>query len=106
GQFALKLPALPGTEGAEQRILVKVPRLEMSQPMVDRTLLSRLASETAGEMVPLEAARERPPAAIKSAAKIVPVDTPQRLWDAPLAMIIFVLLITTEWVLRKVYGML
>jgi hypothetical protein len=36
----------------------------------------------------------------------VPVDTNQRLWDAPLAMTIFVLLITMEWVLRKVYGML
>jgi hypothetical protein len=29
----------------------------------------------------------------------------QPLWDKPAAMIIFVLLITMEWVMRKVYGM-
>ncbi len=107
GHFVLKMPALGGnTEPAEQPITVKVPRLELSQPQVDRTLLSRLASETLGEVVPYEQAREKLPSLITSAAKIVPVDTNQRLWDAPLAMTIFVLLITVEWVLRKVYGML
>jgi hypothetical protein len=107
GHFVLKMPALGGnTEPAEQPITVKVPRLELSQPQVDRTLLTRIASETLGEVVPYEQARERLPSLITSAAKIVPVDTNQRLWDAPLAMTIFVLLITVEWVLRKVYGML
>ena len=32
--------------------------------------------------------------------------TPVTTRDAPLAMVLFVLLITTEWLLRKVYGML
>ena len=89
-----------------QPIAVKVPRLELSQPAVDRTLLSRIASETNGELVAYEEARGKLPVLLTSAAKIVPVDTHQRLWDAPLAMVIFVLLITLEWVLRKVYGML
>jgi uncharacterized membrane protein len=107
GHFVLKMPALGGnTEPAEQPITVKVPRLELSQPQVNRTLLTRIASETLGEVVPYEQAREKLPSLITSAAKIVPVDTNQRLWDAPLAMTIFVLLITMEWVLRKVYGML
>jgi hypothetical protein len=46
-------------------------------------------------------------------AAIPPIDVEPReipatgpLWDAPLALILFVLLITTEWVLRKMYGML
>jgi uncharacterized membrane protein len=106
GQFTLRVPALAGREGAEQAIAVKVPRLELSQPAVDRTLLSRIASETNGELVEYDQARGRLPMLLTSAAKIVPVDTHQRLWDAPLAMVIFVLLITLEWVLRKVYGML
>ena len=106
GQFTLRLPALAGAEGAEQPIAVKIPRLELSQPAVDRTLLSRIASETNGELVEYEQARAKLPVLLTSAAKIVPVDTHQRLWDAPLAMVIFVLLITLEWVLRKVYGML
>lgn len=106
GQFALRLPALAGGEGAEQPITVKVPRLELSNPAIDRTLLTRLASETGGEVVPYDQARARLPILIPSAAKIVPIDTSERLWDAPLALLIFVLLITLEWVLRKVYGML
>ena len=84
----------------------KIPRLELVEPMVDRVLLSRVASETLGELVPYDQARERLPKLITSAAKIVPVDTNEPLWDAPLAMLIFVLLITAEWVFRKVYGML
>ena len=106
GQFALRLPALAGGEGAEQPITVKVPRLELSNPAIDRTLLSRLASETGGELVAYDQARARLPILIPSAAKIVPMDRHERLWDAPLALLIFVLLITLEWVLRKVYGML
>jgi hypothetical protein len=43
---------------------------------------------------------------IPSAAKVIPIESSQPLWDAPLAMILFVFLITAEWVLRKVYGML
>jgi hypothetical protein len=46
------------------------------------------------------------PALIPSAAKVIPIESSQPLWDAPLAMILFVFLITAEWVLRKVYGML
>jgi hypothetical protein len=43
---------------------------------------------------------------IRSAAQTIGIDTSEPLWNAPLAMAIFVLLITLEWVLRKVYGML
>jgi hypothetical protein len=46
------------------------------------------------------------PELIPSAAKVIPIETSQPLWDAPLAMILFVFLITAEWLLRKVYGML
>jgi hypothetical protein len=42
---------------------------------------------------------------IPSAAKVIPIQSSEPLWDAPLAMWIFVLLITSEWVLRKVFGM-
>jgi hypothetical protein len=43
---------------------------------------------------------------IPSAAKVIPIESSQPLWDAPIGLILFVLLITTEWVVRKVYGML
>ena len=73
---------------------------------VDRTLLSRLASETLGQTVAFDEARAVLPTLIPSAAKIIPVETSQPLWDAPLVMALFVGLITLEWVLRKVFGML
>jgi hypothetical protein len=85
---------------------VRVPRLELTEPRVDRGLLSRLASETLGQTVEFAEARQKLPMLITSAAKVIPVETSQPLWDAPLAMALFVLLITCEWVVRKMYGML
>jgi len=43
---------------------------------------------------------------IHSAARTIPVPSSQPLWNAPLAMIIFMILITSEWLLRKMFGML
>jgi hypothetical protein len=43
---------------------------------------------------------------IRSAARTIPILTPEPLWDAPLAFLIFIVLLTGEWVLRKMYGML
>ena len=83
-----------------------VPRLELAQPQVDRQLLTRLAAETLGQPVSLIEARTKLPQVILSAAKVIPIQSSEPLWDAPLAMWIFVLLITSEWVLRKVFGML
>jgi len=121
GQFSLRLPALGGNvDATEVPIVVKVPRAELSQVQVDRDLLSKLAfreSSTAdgsspdvdrlrldGQTSPAEVRAEL--LKIPSAAMVVPVYTNGLLWDAPLAMIVFVLLITAEWVLRKAYGML
>ncbi len=106
GRFSVQLP--PVTGGASLLnvpIEVVVPRLELIQPQVDRALLTRLASETLGQVVPLADARDTLPGLIPSAAKIIPITASQRLWDAPLALALFALLITTEWIVRKMYGM-
>jgi len=107
GRFTVHLPSVAaGIEAMDLPLEVIVPRLELAQPQVDRTLLTRLASETLGQTVDYAQARTSLAPLIPSAAKIIPVETAQPLWDAPLAMILFVLLISAEWVLRKVYGML
>jgi len=75
------------------------------QPQVDRTLLTRLSAETLGQTVDLAQAAEKLPRLIQSAAKVIPIETSRPLWDAPLALVLFVLLITTEWIVRKMFGM-
>jgi uncharacterized membrane protein len=107
GRFTMRLPPVAGeTATMDLPVEVVVPRLELAQPQVDRQLLTRLASETLGQPVAFTEARAKLPPMIASAAKVIPIQTSQPLWDAPLAMWIFVLLITAEWVLRKVFGML
>ncbi|MEA2735483.1 MAG: hypothetical protein QOE14_1934, partial [Humisphaera sp.] len=54
GQFMVKLPPIAGgMEEQQVPVAVAVPKLELSQPQVDRTLLSRLSAETLGQSVPL-----------------------------------------------------
>ena len=107
GRFTMRLAPVAGEAAAlDLPVEVIVPRLELTQPQVDRQLLTRLAAETLGQPVAFAEARAKLPQVIASAAKVIPIQTSEPLWDAPLAMWLFVLLITTEWVLRKVFGML
>ncbi|HEX8521573.1 MAG TPA: hypothetical protein VF669_04895 [Tepidisphaeraceae bacterium] len=106
GNFTVKLPSVAGQVDAQELpITVAVPRLELAQPQVDRTFLTRLASETLGKVVDLDQASKLLPTMIQSAARVIPIETARPLWDAPLALAIFVLLITGEWVGRKMFGM-
>ncbi len=107
GKFVVKLPPIAGgAETVELPIQVSVPRLELAQPQVDRVSLARIAAETHGQVIELSQARRLLPTLIPSAAKVIPIESGQPLWDAPLAMALFVFLITAEWLLRKLYGML
>ncbi|MGH7213832.1 MAG: hypothetical protein ACREIT_03610 [Tepidisphaeraceae bacterium] len=107
GRFVLKLPPIAGgIDAMDLPIEVATPRLELSQPQVDRQLLTRLASETLGQTVEPGEVRQTLPALIASAARIIPLEASQPLWDAPLALAIFAVLITMEWILRKTFGML
>jgi uncharacterized membrane protein len=105
GKFSVELPPIvTGVDTIEAPLEVTLPRMELSDPRVDRIQLSRLASETLGKPIEFtHAATEL--AQIPSVAKRLPILNGQPLWNAPLTMALFVLLIGTEWVLRKIYGM-
>ena len=106
GRFAATLPSLaPGVDPASVPVDVAVPQLELASPQVDLPALTRLAGETRGEVVPYADALQKL-AAIPSAERRIPVRSAEPLWDSPLALVIFMGLITTEWVSRKLFGML
>ena len=86
-----------------------MPRLELAKPAVNMPLLRQIAAkdERTGQPVVSDlTSAAKLPDEIRSAARTIPVLTPEPLWDAPLAFLIFIVLITGEWVLRKMYGML
>ena len=105
GRFAVSLPPIAGGVGMmDVPLLVELPRMELVDPRVDRVQLSRLASETMGKPITMgNAAAEL--AAIPSAAKVLPDVTAEPLWAAPLVLALFTLVVATEWVVRKVNGM-
>jgi hypothetical protein len=113
------LPPITGeADGIEAPIRVDVPELEMADPRVDRVSLTQLAElsrdipaesrrlgRASTPIVSLATARADLPKLISSAARVSLIETSQPLWDASLAMALFVFLICTEWILRKLYGM-
>jgi len=102
GQFTARLPKI-GNDQAAVSYRVEVPQLELSQPEVDMAGLSRLATEG---VLTLPQAAEKLPVMIHSAARTIIEETSRPLWDAPLAIALFGLLITLEWVARKMQGLL
>jgi uncharacterized membrane protein len=101
GRFVARLPPLGDGPSMDRPFAVKSPQLELESPKLDRSLLAGL-----GRMVELNTAATELPSLIRSAARAIPVQLSRPIWDAPLALVLFVALITGEWVLRKLHGML
>lgn len=105
GKFTVKLASpAPGVDDLSLPIEIAVPKLELSSPQVDRTSLARLAGETGGRVIELADATKQLPQ-IASAERRVPVISNQPVWNAPLALFLFVIVLTSEWIARKVFGM-
>ena len=105
GKFTVHLPPIvTGVDTMEAPIEVTLPKLELTDPRVDRLQLGRLATETLGKSIELSGA-ERELASIPSVAKILPVVSAQPLWDAPVTMALFVILLVGEWIVRKLNGL-
>lgn len=106
GRVSVRLPSIAGgMEAIGHDVLVTVPRLELADPRTDRAAMLRIASATNGQVVELKDATTLP-GLIPSAAVVRPIEFSRPVWDAPAGLVLFVLLITTEWVVRKMYGML
>jgi uncharacterized membrane protein len=97
--------AAPGADALETTVEVVLPKLEMRDPRVDTESLERLARATGGAVVaPGEIATLAE--LLPSGRRVVPVLTTRELWQAPLTLAAFVVLIGIEWIGRKLKGLI
>ncbi len=84
---------------------VQKPDLESRRLEADHAALERIAEQTGGSMVELDQLTDAFHA-IRDRSVQIPDDVAEPLWDSRLVLILFLGLITTEWVLRKAFGLL
>ena len=102
GRLVLKL-AEPGLGDLDTAVPVEVFRRddEMQHPLPDHDRLRELADLSGGQVVELDRLEELA-GLIPNRAKRTPDDISEPLWDSPLTLIVVLVLITAEWVGRKV----
>jgi len=96
-------PVLQPAEAASIR--VERASLESRRPEADHAVLGHLATQTGGKPVALDRLTEVF-AEVRDRSVRIPDDVSETLWDSKLAFMLFAILITSEWILRKVYGMI
>jgi hypothetical protein len=108
GRFAIRASDLvprPGEREAAAAIRVDKPDLEARRPEANHQALQRLADGTGGKMIePDEMTAVL--ASIPDRSVQIPDDVTEPLWDSKLVIILFVLMISVEWLIRKASGML
>lgn len=95
---------LPGEPTSSVTIRVEAPNVETRRIEADVAALQRVADGTGGRMLnvsnlPAELAL------LPDRSVQIPDDVVEPLWDSRLTLALFTLLIGTEWVLRKAFGL-
>ncbi len=75
---------------------------EMQQPETDHSLLARLAEQTGGAVISPEDFQEQLPQQLPNRTVRTQMDVVEALWDTPIVLLLFLFLLTFEWVGRKV----
>ncbi len=84
---------------------VTSPDLEKRRPEANHEQLALMANMTGGRVLELSELAQAM-TTIRDRSVLIPDDVTEPLWDSSLALLVFVLLITTEWSLRKMFGLL
>jgi hypothetical protein len=91
---------------ATAKFVVFIPDREEDNPIIDEKALQELASESSGgRFFPLDQVDQLTQVIQKSDSQLRE-SKEDDLWDSPLAFLVFALLLTAEWILRKIYRML
>jgi hypothetical protein len=92
---------LLATVGLSADLDVALPDDELRHPETDHPALARLSQETGGQVLPVSRLSELPTLLPKRLVQITGTPDIQPLWDRPIALILLVLLLTLEWVGRR-----
>ncbi len=91
------------SEKAQTNFRVVVPQLEFAQPRMDRSRLERLAELSGGRYYEI-AELQKLPNEISTYQLEVAVPAENRsLWDSRWLLLLFVAILSTEWLLRKLF---
>lgn len=108
GSFAITIgsaqPRL-GEQPMSAHVRVERPNLEFRRPEADHAMLERIAAATGGSVIDLDQL-EAVFSTIRDRSVRIPDDVVEPLWDTKLALSLFVLLVSVEWILRKAAGLL
>ncbi len=108
GRFVIQAEGIPeqaGTPSQGAVIRVDKPDLEFRRPDADHETLTLLAEASGGRVLELDEL-ESAFATIRDRSALIPDDIVEPLWDSKLALLLFVLIISIEWTLRKGFGLL
>lgn len=107
GTYRLDVEDLPigfASQDASTSIRVNRPDLEGRKPEADLATLERIAEQTGGRVLSLDRVSAEF-ASIPDRSVQIPDDIAEPLWDSRVILILFALVISTEWILRKWFGM-
>ncbi|MCH7870418.1 MAG: hypothetical protein IID33_01830 [Planctomycetes bacterium] len=108
GNYALSITDFspnPDESVPSVSLRVEPPSLESKSPQADHALLERLADASGGRVVDLDELAEVL-GTIPDRSVRIPDDVVEPLWDSKLVFALFALMISMEWVSRKVMGLL
>ncbi len=102
---AMEFAPRAGRLGARTLIRVEPPDLEARRPEADHETLERIARVSGGEVLDLDELQAGFDA-IRDRSVLIPDDVTEPLWDSRLVLVLFATMISMEWILRKVFGLL
>lgn len=100
-----ELPGGSSDAAPDAAFRVEQPDLESRRPEADLATLARIAESTGGAIVPLDRLDEYF-STIRDRSVQIPDDVSEPLWDSRIMLILFVAVLSGEWVLRKWFGLI